>query len=452
MKFILPEVSVLFVVDFFLRTEAKPILVNQSAGSATTTRYWDCSGGACGCAYLPSGPGTEAHCHSNAMFAAPSNNQYGATYYGTAAVSQELFGYNTQWLGEGCGTCYKLTGTSNIPGTAVVETTLVLKAANLCPPQNPMCSGNKVHFDIAAPGFDVTQSSFAHTCPSREPANAEGFSACESWMINSNDPTENCDCSKFNSPVLEAGCNNFLSIKWNNPTVTYEAVSCPMELDRLNCWEENGNKYPFGVPDFCESNVADGSTPTTPATSPPTDHPTKSPTKTPTKTPTYHPTKSPTKTPTKTPTFHPMKSPTKNPTKTPTFHPTKSPTKNPTKTPDTTAPFSTPTSSDICVPLASSCQCRVNKKGKQTGKYVKCVKKKLQNTECNLSDTLALMNCPDNSTTADFCVSLTSRCKCRVNKKGKLTGKYVKCVKQKVKNTVCNLSETLALANCPLSH
>jgi hypothetical protein len=34
------------------------------AGFATTTRYWDCSGGACGCAYLANGePGKETHCH-----------------------------------------------------------------------------------------------------------------------------------------------------------------------------------------------------------------------------------------------------------------------------------------------------------------------------------------------------------------------------------------------------
>ena len=52
-----------------------------SAGTATTTRYWDCSGGACGCAYLPSGPGSETHCNSNAMFAAPAGNEYGASLY-----------------------------------------------------------------------------------------------------------------------------------------------------------------------------------------------------------------------------------------------------------------------------------------------------------------------------------------------------------------------------------
>ena len=67
------------------------------------------------------------------MFTAPAGNSYGASYYGTAAVSPALFGYNTYWLGEGCGKCWKVTGTSNINGKPEVPTTLMLKAANVCP-------------------------------------------------------------------------------------------------------------------------------------------------------------------------------------------------------------------------------------------------------------------------------------------------------------------------------
>jgi hypothetical protein len=297
-----------------------------SAGTATTTRYWDCSGGACGCASLPFGPGTDSqptHCHSNAMFVAPLENPYGATFYGTAAVSQELFGYNTQWLGRGCGTCYKLTGSSNIPGTPVVETTTVLKAANLCPPENPACSENKVHFDIAVPGFDVTRYSYAHVCETREAAEDEGFSACEFWMLNSQDATQNCDCSKFHSPVLQAGCSIFLSLNWNNPPVQYEEVECPMELDRLNCWEENDNAYPIGIPDFCESNVQDGASSSPVSTSPPTTTPAEPPTNSPSK---HH----------SSPTTSPIKNPSEAPTKTPVVNPTMTPSTRPS--PATNAP------------------------------------------------------------------------------------------------------------------
>ena len=121
-------------------------------GQATTTRYWDCSGGSCGCGYLYNGDShLERHCNSNALFSAPLNNPLGAKFYGAAAISQTLGGGD--WLAEGCGKCFKVTGTSNIPSNSGVSTTLVLKATNYCPPSNPSCNG-KAHFDIAAPGFD----------------------------------------------------------------------------------------------------------------------------------------------------------------------------------------------------------------------------------------------------------------------------------------------------------
>ena len=42
------------------------------SGSASTTRYWDCSGGSCGCGF--GDPNQPTHCHTNSMFAAPEGN------------------------------------------------------------------------------------------------------------------------------------------------------------------------------------------------------------------------------------------------------------------------------------------------------------------------------------------------------------------------------------------
>ena len=97
-------------------------------------------------------------------------------------------------------------------------------------------------------------------------------------MIDQQDPNVNCDCSKFKNPILRAGCENFYSLQWNNAKVVYEEVTCPFELERLSCWEENGQNYPpFGeVPQFCASNIEDTPTPT------PTAEPTKSPVNSPT--------------------------------------------------------------------------------------------------------------------------------------------------------------------------
>jgi len=221
----------------------------SSALTATTTRYWDCSGGSCACSYtrpsLGLGDSAPAHCHSNAMFTAPANI-HGAEFYGAAAISGVLGGGN--WLSEGCGKCWKVTGTSSY---LQKETTLVLKGTNYCPPGNPMCDG-KPHFDIAAPGFDVLAYSLAHECPTREPENAAGFAACSEWLIGDSNPDANCNCSLFNDHVLRKGCENFYSLRWDNPIVTYEEVTCPDELARLHC------DHPYAsednMPDTCASN------------------------------------------------------------------------------------------------------------------------------------------------------------------------------------------------------
>ena len=81
-----------------------------NAGRATTTRYWDCSGGSCGCGF--GDPKRPVHCHSNAMFAAPEGNEHGAKFYGGAAISQQLGGGD--WLSEGCGRCFKVTADANV--------------------------------------------------------------------------------------------------------------------------------------------------------------------------------------------------------------------------------------------------------------------------------------------------------------------------------------------------
>ena len=47
-----------------------------ASGTASTTRYWDCNGGACGCGF--GDPDAPTHCHTAAMFSAPSGNKYGA--------------------------------------------------------------------------------------------------------------------------------------------------------------------------------------------------------------------------------------------------------------------------------------------------------------------------------------------------------------------------------------
>jgi len=99
--------------------------------------------------------------------------------------------------------------------------------------------------------------------------------SCGMWMIN-NEGTAACDCSLFKNSVLRAGCENFLSLGWNNPSVTYKEVDCPIELAQLPCWEENGGGWPIESPDLCSDPYALNGTPQ-PG---PTDQPVTPPTET----------------------------------------------------------------------------------------------------------------------------------------------------------------------------
>jgi len=57
--------------------------------------------------------------------------------------------------------------------------------------------------------------------------------------------------------------------------VVFEEVSCPYELDRLPCYEDN-NGWPAGIPEFCAANTEGGTNAPTTTTQPtlrPTTHP-----------------------------------------------------------------------------------------------------------------------------------------------------------------------------------
>lgn len=101
------------------------------------------------------------------------------------------------------------------------------------------------------PGFDFAANSLSNDCAALMPDEAEGLGACEFWMHNTTDPQLYCDCSKFKNPVLRMGCYSFLTLSWDNPTVTYEEVICPPELSSLPCWEDNFMDWPFPSPELC---------------------------------------------------------------------------------------------------------------------------------------------------------------------------------------------------------
>jgi len=133
----------------------------------------------------------------------------------------------------------------------------VLRGANFCPPEAMHCDSG-AHFDIAAPGFDVNGYSLSNNCKYLEPKESAGFEACSMWMIGAQDPSINCECKRFKNDVLRKGCENFLSLGWDNPIVEYEEITCPDEMlapSGTPCWEDNGNTYPefMNTPEACLS-------------------------------------------------------------------------------------------------------------------------------------------------------------------------------------------------------
>jgi hypothetical protein len=183
-------------------------------------------------------------------------------------------------------------------------------------------------------------------------------------------------------------------------------------------------------------------TPTHAPTVAPTQPPTPAPTMAPTVAPTHAPTVAPTQSPTPAPTMALTPSPTVAPTHAPTVAPTPGPTLAPTLSP-TVAPTPSPTSapievSNVCSSRASSCNCR--RRWKNEMKYVKCVKKKLKKSSCDLGDTLASAGClpfPNVPT----CSEVASECSCNLNWK-----KFNKCVKKKIKGKYCDLRTVHATA------
>ena len=62
---------------------------------ASTSTFWDCYGGACGCGFENSDiPELYQYCNSGALFVAEKDNKYNAVFYGTATISDALGGTN----------------------------------------------------------------------------------------------------------------------------------------------------------------------------------------------------------------------------------------------------------------------------------------------------------------------------------------------------------------------
>jgi len=205
------------------------------------THYWDCSGQGCDATTLqpwdeskyisPPGYGPQ----DPADFGGPS---YGETMWLTGAASDslsELLGPDDPRCGTdpndggvgGCGRCVLIQN----PDAVQSDWTAIVMKKNRCPPNSNGC--DKVHLDIAAPGFDNLQYSTANVCGKRPNTGFSSQKASEAagrWYERCKDTAECIDLCSSLEPGMRKGCELFAKWGWRRGDprgIKYTAVDCP---------------------------------------------------------------------------------------------------------------------------------------------------------------------------------------------------------------------------------
>ena len=96
----------------------------------------------------------------------------------------------------------------HIAGHEGVDTTLVLKATNLCPMSNSVCNNN-AHFDVAAHRFDSFGCQPGNTCDQVGGDQLDGFQSCGRWMIVKI-PTRIANATSSPTPFSRRDAKTFL--------------------------------------------------------------------------------------------------------------------------------------------------------------------------------------------------------------------------------------------------
>ena len=140
------------------------------AGTLKSTHYWDCNGQGCDATVLQ--PWDASSYWSPSQYAPqdPEDHggpsEYGEKMWFTGAASDalaDLLGDDDGCCGSdtdstGCGKCVLLRN----PGAVQADWRAIAMKKNRCPPWSAGC--DRVHFDLAVPGFDHFAYSTANVC------------------------------------------------------------------------------------------------------------------------------------------------------------------------------------------------------------------------------------------------------------------------------------------------
>ena len=143
------------------------------AGTLKSTHYWDCNGQGCDATVLQ--PWDASSYWSPSQYAPqdPEDHggpsEYGEKMWFTGAASDalaDLLGDDDGCCGSdtdstGCGKCVLLRN----PGAVQADWRAIAMKKNRCPPWSAGC--DRVHFDLAVPGFDHFAYSTANVCGPR---------------------------------------------------------------------------------------------------------------------------------------------------------------------------------------------------------------------------------------------------------------------------------------------
>mmetsp|Transcript_56311 Transcript_56311/g.174725 ORF Transcript_56311/g.174725 Transcript_56311/m.174725 type:complete len:495 (-) Transcript_56311:130-1614(-) len=215
------------------------------------THFWDCNGGSCDASqlrpwsiwqykYAPHYAPTDPHKHGGPL--------YGEKLWLTGAASDSLaqmLGPDTDCCGRdgggggGCGQCLLVKAKeSDHP-----DWTAVIMKKNRCPPHSYGC--DKVHMDVAVPGFDHLQYSTANICGSHTRSDTY-ISRHQSAICGATAP-KHCDCGQLPDDTKERrqikdGCLLFKRWGWHHgtPKLDYRPVPCPQNF--VN-WVKYGNAF-----------------------------------------------------------------------------------------------------------------------------------------------------------------------------------------------------------------
>ena len=231
-------------------------IIIVSSNSLVATHFWDCNGGSCDSRTLQ--PWNPLLYRYASNYAPIDPNNYGGSIYGekfwmTGAASDgltKLLGGDDTCCGsdpDGGGGCGKCLLVSN-PNAVQSDWKVLVMKKNRCPPWSNGCEEDKLHLDLAIPGYDNLQFSTANICGQSDTIiNKQQSSICGEWYNKASTTIEGCQCDSLpeendEQKKLKVGCQLFTEWGWKsgNPTLNFEIVECPSKYKDIT-------KNSFGV-------------------------------------------------------------------------------------------------------------------------------------------------------------------------------------------------------------